>query len=105
MDQEIKDPEMARSRMARIANRLARDDIGKAVDWVNRQPDSPVRDHAEVAVAWMHANQSDWPTTMSWLSDVSDRQTRENALNQMFERNWDKSEQQLDPELLSAAEA
>ncbi|MEM1084233.1 MAG: hypothetical protein AAGI48_08925 [Verrucomicrobiota bacterium] len=105
MSQEIQDPEMAKARMSRIAYRFANEGLDRAVDWVNRQPDSPIRDHAEVAVAWMHAKQDDWPTTMTWLADVSDRQTRENTLNQMFERNWDKSEQQLDPELLSAAEA
>ncbi|MEP4077486.1 hypothetical protein [Haloferula sp.] len=105
MSQQMHDPEREKDRLSRITYHLARDDSTVAAQWVEQQPDNATRDHAELAMAWTYANQKDWDSSMAWVAGVENQSSRDDTLNKIFERGWNREEGALQPEILSAAEA
>ena len=105
MSQEFSDPARHSDRMSRIVSRLANEDPERAAAWLVQQPDNATRDPAEVSMAWSAMNRRDWSDSLEWLSRVSSEKLRQDNLNTVLARGWDREQKALRPEVVAAAEA
>ena len=105
MKQELHDESREGDRTSHVVGRLVQVDYGKAVNWLEDQPDGPARDSAEVKLAHSAAGQQNWGDSMAWIAGIESEGTRRQALDRVLRRGWDSQDKALRPEVLEAAEA
>lgn len=101
--QELSDGQRAGSRLSRIVDHLAAEDLEKAAEWVDSRPDDDVRDAAEISMA-RHSMRRDADEGMGWLARVGDSTSRDSALHDILRNEWDYTEGRLRDGLIEAAE-
>ncbi len=105
LEQRLISPESEQARCSRIVQRIAAVDPERAARWATSRPEGPLRDAAEVAMAWHGVNYGDWDAGMAWLAEVGSSALRDEALGEMFRNGWDREAGALRPEVVAAAEA
>ncbi len=103
MAQEFADAEHEEDRLSKIVYHLAEDDLDRAVEWLELQPDDATRDSAEISMAWQVKGRG-WSERMRWLVRVGDVDRRNEALKTMFRSEWHREEGRLPDHVIEAAE-
>jgi hypothetical protein len=105
MKQELHDESREGDRTSHVVGRLAQVDYGKAVSWLEEQPDGPARDSAEAKLAHSAAGRKNWADSMTWIAGIENDGARKQTLDRVLRRGWDSQDKALRPEVLEAAEA
>lgn len=104
MAREMVEEHRHSDRLQRITWQWGRVDPEAATDWVQSQPDEPVRDGSEAALAQLASHRREWEDAMAWLAGISDEEMRGQALNQVLRQGWNQRNKTMAPALLEAAD-
>lgn len=103
MAQEFADAEREEDRLSKIIYHLAKEDLDRAVEWLESQPDDATRDSAEISMAYQVKGRG-WSERLRWLVRVGDVDRRNEALKTMFRSEWEREGGRLPDHVIEAAE-
>jgi len=104
MRQEV--PENQRdTRYSMIIDQWAMKDLASAENWLENQPDAPLRDGAEHRLSRYLAHNNRWEDAFHWAAGISNQGTQDRAAKYVFQHAWRDKTKPLPEGILDAAEA